>query len=265
LLVAAIVVWQVWQATEAARREESWARFLTHQEDPDALQEIATAYAKEPAGAWSLLIASDGHLRKAQATVYTNREEAESLVKQAIDGFKQSLQFAGSGDARRVMRIRALYGLAQAYETQYAMTGDEATLELAVTHYRQLADMAGDDPLAQAAQQRLEDLNSPETRRFYTWFATTAVGAGGDAERDAAGSPFDLRSLPGAPDRPSPDVETPDLPDTPAPAESSQAPASSESSGTPASEEPAKPAPAESAREEQKPQAEPEAPKPDDP
>jgi hypothetical protein len=137
---------------------------------------------------WARIAWADGQLLFGSRILFRSREEATQFLGRAIDAY---LELQGD-DQHEMVRQRATYGLARAYESLSRL--DEAR--------EAYLDLSG--AFADAARNRAATLDEQESRRFYDWLV--------QAELPPPVSPED----PGVPGR-KPDFSVGQAEDSPAP------------------------------------------------
>ncbi len=268
VLVAAVAIvfaWMYFRAWNTAQTAAAWTDFYkaADQSEPAALLEVAKRHAGEPASLWAVLLASDVHLANGAERAFSDRKEAEKLLKQAIQGYETVLK-----DGREpLLRRRAFYGLGEANEALFAVTGDTKALEAARENFDKVAQQWPDTVLGKSAEKKSAKLATESTREFLVWFSqqepAPPTSPSTEEEPASAGSPFDLTTLPGASELLLPDEdeaattelqppqtndaaaseetpetsETPKTDETPTPSEPSETPEQPEAANAPKSDE----------------------------
>ncbi|MEP1643335.1 tetratricopeptide repeat protein [Rhodopirellula bahusiensis] len=194
--------------------------------DTESLATIAAQYPDTSAAAWARLYQGGQQMGIGFSTLYTSRDEAETLLDDAVEAYNQAMEL--SNDA--MIQSRAHYGLAQIAEAR-------GNVEDAVQEYE--ADMAVGESTAMVneAKARVAALSSSQAQDFLAWFQ----------EQDfSPAEPSLPPSLPGAGELPDlPDLDLPpldlpleDMPETDE-AETAEAEASETGESEAATEEPA--------------------------
>ncbi len=147
------------------------------------IQEYPDTNAAEMAG----LVLGDSHLAAGCNQLFVNKATAQDDLNKAIAAYQQVL------DKSKVpsFRERATFGLARATEAK----GQAPDLKQAEKLYAEVVSTWPHGAFAEAAQQRLDDLKRPETKRIYDRFAKfdpKPAFSSEPAERPA----FDMNSLP---------------------------------------------------------------------
>jgi hypothetical protein len=118
--------------------------------------------------------------------MFQNRQTA----KQELDAARGLYEQVVALTDEPMLKQRAIYGLAKCQEAQ-------GQFDQAKKNYEQIIESWGDSQLAALAKERLDELQRPETKQWYNWFA----------EQTPATSPLtdpslfqDLPNLPESPD-----------------------------------------------------------------
>jgi len=141
--------------------ELSWADYFhaTANLDADGLRDIADRYAGTKAAAWSFQSAGDIYLASGARTMYFDRQRAASEFISAKESYEAAL--AAAKDDMLIQR--AIFGIAQSHEALEEY--DDATKT-----YQRVADQWPATAIAEVAAERMDFLNLPSTREFYSWF-----------------------------------------------------------------------------------------------
>ncbi len=239
----------------------AWAEYIQALSETDrqlALQDVATVYPGTAAATWAELAKADLNLGQGCQSIYQNKEEAEKLLNEAIEGYKS---IVGSSPRDTFTAQRAQFGLGTAYETL-------GRLKEAREAYEEVLKRGETTAVARLAKEHLDLLKSDEVQAFYDWFVAqksmpTGPGSG------LPNLPGDLGELPDFPDLSIPGVATPPLTfpgsdgaTTPPPAATDPAtppPTATDPAAPPATTDPATPPPADKPADD-KPAAEQPAP-----
>ena len=180
LLIVGLIAWGLYSGKAAGDRSDATLQLLMS--DP----EVADRYPETAAAAWSTLYSANSDLEAGIQALYTNREDAETLLTQAKETFNTAVD--SSDDV--LLRSRAYLGIALASESL-------GQLDEAIEAYKNCIDVNESEAMVSKAQARIDELTNPDTQEFVAWFG----------EQDFA--PADP-SLP--PELPG-DVTLPELPD----------------------------------------------------
>jgi tetratricopeptide (TPR) repeat protein len=128
--------------------------------DAEALRSVSDRYTNTAAGRMARLFEADTNLGSGIMTLYSDREQAEATIQDAIKGYRA---VADTSDDKLLV-ARAYFGLGRAQESL-------GKVEDAITAYGQAVAATQSDAVANAAQQRIDLLKKAETQEFLTWFA----------------------------------------------------------------------------------------------
>ena len=169
--------------------EQGWNQYFQALSQPQTEQRedlaaVARGYADSEVGYWASLQLGDRHLNEGVNELFSDRAKANEALKDAEDSY---LAAAKSSDA--LIRQRAQFGLARAYEAQFELDDARKTYEALVQEYPK-------GLFVESAKRRIDELSEKSTKRFYDWFAeqkvTPPAENTGTGERPA----FNLDSLP---------------------------------------------------------------------
>lgn len=192
VIVLAVLVYNWWSGNAATNKEVAWDEMLgatskaLSTQDASDLDLVAENHPNSKAGLWAAVTAGDLRLAFGADSRFSNKDVADDDLKAAVENYHFVLDEARDS----VLRERATFGLARAYETQ----GD---LEKAVERYKEVVQHYPDGLYKPVAQDRLAFLESPAGKSFYKKFAQFKPEP---ALADEPGTPgarpeFDLDSL----------------------------------------------------------------------
>ncbi|MFG0265836.1 MAG: tetratricopeptide repeat protein [Rhodopirellula sp. JB055] len=184
----AILGYGVYSSTQSDNRSDATLQLIDASitGDTESLATIAAQYPDTSAAAWARLYQGGQQMGLGFSSLYTSRDEAETLLDDAVDAYKQAMEL--SNDA--MIQSRAHYGLAQIAEAR-------GNIEEAVEEYEAAMAVGESAAMIEEAQSRVAALSSPQSQEFLAWFQ----------EQDfSPAEPSLPPSLPGA-------GELPDLPD----------------------------------------------------
>ncbi len=147
-------------ARQTQRLSDGWDQYFTalNAQDSTKLTKLADEFPGTSVAEWSRLMTADMVLAQSIGQLFTDKADALQDIKRAADLYA-SLN-AASNDHSVVER--ATFGLARAKES-LGQLNDAKTL------YKAVKETEG--PYAGLAKQRLADINRPEVKEFYDWFA----------------------------------------------------------------------------------------------
>ncbi|KLU05137.1 putative transmembrane protein [Rhodopirellula islandica] len=184
----AVLGYGVYSSTRSDNRSDATLQLIDASitGDTESLATIAAQYPKTSAAAWARLYQGGQQMGLGFSSLYTSRDEAETLLDDAVDAYKQAMEL--SNDA--MIQSRAHYGLAQIAEAR-------GNVEEAVQEYEAAMAVGESAAMIEEAKTRVASLSSPQAKEFLAWFQ----------EQDfSPAEPSMPPSLPGA-------GELPDLPD----------------------------------------------------
>lgn len=148
----------------AANKRLSWEQYQQAVTDGDdeALLKLAQRFPDLPAGQWAQVTLADRKLITGVSDLFSNRVEAQKALDDAL-----KLYTNARGTATREQRDlaeRALLGQARSEEALGKVND-------AIKSYQLFAQTYADSPYLIEVEWRLKSLESPETKKFYDWFA----------------------------------------------------------------------------------------------
>ena len=152
-VIAGAIGWGLYSSKVSGDRSDATLQLLM--KDP----EVAEKYPGTPAAAWSLLYSANDDLESGIASLYMNRDDAETMLSQARDTFGDAIK--ASDDP--LLRSRAHLGLAMTAESLGEIDG-------AIDSYRDVIKLAESDAMVAKAKSRIDELSSPDTKEFIAWF-----------------------------------------------------------------------------------------------
>ncbi len=260
---ALLVGWILWQRNLKARDQVAWSQ-LSGASSPDDLEDVWKKNPDSAAAFWARLVEGEQRLTNGIQSMFLDVEAGRKELDQARKNFEV---LSEQGSAPRMVRERALFGLARAEESL-----SEGSTEEAKKAYQRLIERFPDSFFKAKAEQRLRELAAGGSAEFYQWFAkfdrpkpkdqqprdTGATGSdlGLDALRDLAEQ---VRDKSGAePQEPaSEEPASEEIDGLSVPQEGDTPP--QETPAEPATETPAQPAPETSAEPTEKAAGEPAA------
>jgi tetratricopeptide (TPR) repeat protein len=113
-----------------------------------------------PRAAIARLLEADTNLGSGIATLYTDREEAEGKIEDALKAYRN----VANSTKDRLLLSRASFGIGHAYESL-------GKVKEATEAYRKVIAQNESEAVVKAAQQRIDLLQKSETQEFLTWFS----------------------------------------------------------------------------------------------
>jgi hypothetical protein len=157
-----LVGWILWQRNVKAREQVAWSQ-LSGSSSPDDLADVWKKNPDSNAAPWARLVEAEQRLTNGIQSMFLDVEAGRKDLDQARKSFEV---LAEQGSAPRMVRERALFGLARAEES----LSDGGTQE-AQKAYQRLVERFPDSFFKDKAEQRLRELASGGSAEFYQWFA----------------------------------------------------------------------------------------------
>ncbi len=256
VLLAGIVVFGTYlylskrsEAEEAASWDLTWQALSNPEtgKQMEQLREAADKFPDKQAGLWAQLTLADLELNRGVAALFIERSVAQNELRTAVEDY-QAVEKHGT---HPLMRQHALFGIGRADESLIQLDDARAAYDKLIKDYP-------NGPYFNRAKQRVENLASDSTKRWYDWFRDaepTASGKGSPVGKGSDDFPFaepDNFKPPMA-GTTSPDKSTPKPSETKSndkatkPVEAKPAETKSDSKATDGKATEAKPAPSEPA------------------
>ncbi len=202
VLVTVLAVYGVWlyiSSQQGSQMAEDWRGYFDGygkaiiDQDPEPLEDLAHSLGNTPAGLWASKSAADLVLAEGNRSLFRDRDMAEQSLRSALDMYV-ALESKAQGDAMLLDRVRL--GIAQANESL-----NES--KEAQKYYKVVINTASEQVLRDLAQNKLDDLVRPDSRKFAMWFSKqdplTAMQDFLSSQRQAR-LPDDLEDLSDRPD-----------------------------------------------------------------
>jgi hypothetical protein len=245
LATALLVGWILWQRNVKAREQVAWSQ-LSGSASPDDLEDVWKKNPDSSAAPWARLVEAEQRLTNGIQSMFLDVEAGRKELDQARKSFDVLSEM---GSAPRMVRERALFGLARAEESL-----SDGTTQAAQKVYQRLLERFPDSFFKDKAERRLRELSSGGSAEFYQWFAkfdrpkpkdqqprdTGATGSdlGLDALRDLAEQAREKSAT----EKPEPASEEEETDGLTVPGEGETPAAETPAAETPASETPNTPA-----------------------
>jgi tetratricopeptide (TPR) repeat protein len=162
LAVVALLLVNFVRGRNERMSEAGWSAYFEAMtgRSPEAFEEVADTYPGTAAAGWAMQRAADLHLDEALQQLFQDREAAAQEIEDARELLQKILDTTDDP----LLQQRATFGLAKCLEAQ----GD---FEEAKAKYEQVVSRWPNTTFAQLAQQRIEQIQQPATRQWYSWFA----------------------------------------------------------------------------------------------
>ena len=161
-LVVLLGGYLVVQSRAESRRQAAWQQ-LANAEESQGYAAVAEDFAGSEAAVWARLREGRSHLEEGMRRMFTDRSQGVGLLEQAIAAAKD---VSDAPEATYQAREQAMLMNATAVE---ALSGDD--IAPAISAYEKFITEFPNSLQRGFAEQRLADLNNPETQQFYAWFS----------------------------------------------------------------------------------------------
>lgn len=161
--------WKWWSRSAAAESAYAWDDLFNamSSRNPAEVQEVAELRPGSDVAQWAMLVAGDMYLSSGCQGLFQSKATAAQDLRKAVDSYLSVL-----GESQNpVLRERATFGLARAYESLAGTRQSAGEIEKAIQHYGEVVENWPDGAYAGAAAERLEDLERQSTKEFYDQFA----------------------------------------------------------------------------------------------
>jgi len=223
LLLAAVATagWTFWDRQANQEATYAWEELFGAMNSGDRAAQ-ASAVAEQCPGSdvaeWATVVSADTYLDSGCQQLFRSKATAVLELDKAVNQYREVLQTSRTD----VIRERASYGLARAYEALAGTRQSGKELDEATKFYQEVATVWPDGTYAEAAGRRLEDLQRPQTLQFYDKFAQFDPKPAYTEMPDTGveGPKFDLdsldnMSLDGLYDQLGPGLDEPDAEESP--------------------------------------------------
>ena len=186
LVVVAFLGLGLYTSGQTAKRSDATLQLLMNN------PEVSSQFPGTVAAAWSLLNQGNQNLSLGVTALYQDRDEAETLLNQARDYFKD----ARGSSKDKILISRANLGVGLASESL-------GEIDDAIEAYERCKEANESEQMVEVAQSRIDALSLPANQDFLAWFA---------AQDFTPADPSLPPELPGASSLPDlPDLDLPDL------------------------------------------------------
>jgi hypothetical protein len=151
--------------TGQSANARAWGEILVAS-SPEDFQRVAETASGTSAGHWAALKAASTRFRDGLSRLPADRETANPILTQALEGF-QAIEQDAKDDP--TLRRLAMVGIARTYETR-----DE--LSEAIVEYEKVAAAWPDSEDGKQSAERAKFLRTPEAESFYKTFASFKPG-----------------------------------------------------------------------------------------
>jgi len=196
LVLVCYVAYTWWSRQSGSKSAQAWdAVFVALSSgNPADMEGVAERFPTTPAGDWANVAAGDMRLAVGCDELFSNKATATQELQKARDAYMTVLDTS----TNPVLRERATFGLARAYEALGGTRQSQGELGLAVEQYEKVVQQWPNGTYATNARRRAEDLKRQETKEFYDEFAAHDFSPAASAEATKGGSklPFETTPLP---------------------------------------------------------------------
>ncbi|MEM8671277.1 MAG: tetratricopeptide repeat protein [Planctomycetota bacterium] len=162
VLIVGAISFGLYRSQQTANRSDATLQLIQANgvKLPEEYLAVSEDYPDTAAGSWARLYQANEYLASGIQALYTNREDAESLLSDATSTFNRALE--GSKD--RLLVSRAHFGIARAAESL-------GNVEDAIAAYEEVISVNESEAMVELAEKRIETLKKPATEEFLVWFA----------------------------------------------------------------------------------------------
>lgn len=162
LIFTAVLVGLFFSNKWAGKRGKSWSDFSKAfaATDADALEEVANLHDGTTAALWARLSAGEIKVATGSSQLFTDREKAEKMLKDAKEHFLV-VEKDAAGHPQLVERAR--FGLAQAHESL-------SDVKNAQKYYDEVARSSPNSAFGKLAKRRFDRLSDESVEGWYAWF-----------------------------------------------------------------------------------------------
>jgi len=169
LAVVATGAWAWWTRSSAKRQATAWDELYgaLSTQNPAEVLNVAEEWAGSEVAEWAAVLAGDMYLSQGCDGLFASKATAAQELRKAVDEYLTVLKESSS----EVIRERATFGLARAYEALAGTREGQGGLDKAIARYKEVIEKWPNGTYTSLAAQRLKDLNNQATRAFYDKFA----------------------------------------------------------------------------------------------
>jgi len=181
-VVVLVIAFLVMTNRSQEGQAKAWSAYFSaaNSQEPDELESVVGSQAGTSPGRWAALLLADRQLSEGLSQLLVDQAASTEALRNAVENYKLAAE-----EPHDLVRQRAYLGLAKAHESL-------RELDPARAEYRRLIEEWPDGVFSEMAQERLADLDSDSTKRFYDWLADQKAippaGAGQPGDRP----PFDF-------------------------------------------------------------------------
>ena len=169
LAVVATAAWTWWTRSSTGKQASAWAELYgaVSTQNPAEVLSVAERRPGSNVAQWAAVVAGDMYLSQGCDELFQSKATAGQELRKAVDEYLTVLKESRS----EMLRERATFGLARAYEALAGTREGQGGLDKAIGRYEEVIQNWPDGTYTALAEQRLKDLNSQATKAFYDKFA----------------------------------------------------------------------------------------------
>ena len=171
LLLAAVTIgaWKWWTRSSANEQAAAWTQLYgaLSSQNPAEVLSVAEQRPGSDVAYWAAVVAGDMYLSQGCDELFRSKATAGQELRKAVEEYLTVLKRSSS----EMIRERATFGLARAYEALAGTSEGQGGLNEAIRYYEDVIKSWPDGTYTALADQRLKDLNNQATKVFYDKFA----------------------------------------------------------------------------------------------
>lgn len=159
--IALIAAIKFMSASQQRRQANGWTEYFAASTSRDIqdLRDVAEKYSGTPASLWARQSMADLQLTQGATTLFTDRDTAGDLLKNAQDAYLEVYQQTNED----LLKQRSQFGLAQTYESLNLVSRS-------VDEFKKITDTWPDSAIGKLANKRHAALTKRTAKEFYDWF-----------------------------------------------------------------------------------------------
>lgn len=135
---------------------------VKRQEVAQEFATLSTDYGTSPPALWAEYFYGQQNLTQASDLAFSDPQSASADIERALKSFQKVYDSADLP----VLKVKALWGLAEAYELQ----GTQESLGKAKSNYEEILVIWPDTNTSMLAEERIKRLNNQGVDGFYAWY-----------------------------------------------------------------------------------------------
>jgi tetratricopeptide (TPR) repeat protein len=161
LVLVAIIAIVVWRSHSVSQAGEAWADVPLVAGSPEAYEQVEQRHPQTAAAEWATVLAADQYLRIGASDLFMDKDQAKEALNHAIENYEKAFKESRSP----LLQERAAFGMARTQECLGRLDDAAKNYELVIKRWPK-------GMFHSAAEDRLQDLQRPSTKRFYDDFAS---------------------------------------------------------------------------------------------